>query len=239
MGAPLGWESVGSTTTQTTFLPPFSSFLYATKPADEKLAPTTFEADQGYSGPPQARTNSLPLGYSTIQSRPNGTSEHNTSQTTDQLACTRRTPLGDGQSPYWPYSYPLAIPLVNQAASLPGLTRALPLECNRRQLPVGEEKIFRKSPPYIYNHRSDCQIIVSGEAGNSRWGTTRADKQRKRLVQACNRCREKKIKCDHVELGSKVLQLCHIFRLLVVVSVSVSEDYLAPNYSIYMDNHIS
>jgi Fungal specific transcription factor domain/Fungal Zn(2)-Cys(6) binuclear cluster domain len=49
---------------------------------------------------------------------------------------------------------------------------------------------------YVYDDGSVCQKTINGDPVNPKWGTTKAGKPRKRLGQACNTCREKKIRCD-------------------------------------------
>lgn len=71
-----------------------------------------------------------------------------------------------------------------------------------------EEVIPGKGLCYIYDDGSYCQKIINGDPVNPNWGTTKAGKPRKRLGQACNTCREKKIKCDP---GNPKCSQCHKF----------------------------
>jgi hypothetical protein len=59
-----------------------------------------------------------------------------------------------------------------------------------------EEHVVGMGPCYIYNDGTVIQRTFDRDAFNPHWGTTKAGKPRKRLGQACNTCREKKIKCD-------------------------------------------
>jgi len=61
---------------------------------------------------------------------------------------------------------------------------------------VQEENVPGTGLCYVYDDGTICPKEVNGDAVNPRWGTTKAGKPRKRLGQACNTCREKKIKCD-------------------------------------------
>lgn len=61
---------------------------------------------------------------------------------------------------------------------------------------IHEENIPGKGLCYVYDDGTICPKEVNGDAVNPKWGTTKAGKPRKRLGQACNTCREKKIKCD-------------------------------------------
>jgi hypothetical protein len=59
-----------------------------------------------------------------------------------------------------------------------------------------EALIEGKGLCYVYEDGSICPKTVGGDVVNPKWGTTKAGKPRKRLGQACNTCREKKIRCD-------------------------------------------
>ncbi len=84
------------------------------------------------------------------------------------------------------------------------------LSSNRRRLPtlspeqaasssksvVTEANVEGKGTCYVYDDGTVCQKVINGDMVNPKWGTTKAGKPRKRLGQACNTCREKKIRCD-------------------------------------------
>jgi hypothetical protein len=59
-----------------------------------------------------------------------------------------------------------------------------------------EEMIPGRGLCYVYEDGTMIQKTINGDTVNPKWGTTKAGKPRKRLGQACNTCREKKIKCD-------------------------------------------
>ena len=61
---------------------------------------------------------------------------------------------------------------------------------------VTEATIEGKGLCYVYDDGTVCQKVINGDMVNPKWGTTKAGKPRKRLGQACNVCREKKIRCD-------------------------------------------
>ena len=68
-------------------------------------------------------------------------------------------------------------------------------DSSRSKILVGEEVVEGKLC-YIYSDRTHCPKSINGDVVNPKWGTTKAGKPRKRLGQACNTCREKKIRCD-------------------------------------------
>lgn len=61
---------------------------------------------------------------------------------------------------------------------------------------IFEEDVPGKGLCYVYDDGTICPKEINGDTVNPKWGTTKAGKPRKRLGQACNTCREKKIKCD-------------------------------------------
>ncbi|RVX68415.1 hypothetical protein B0A52_07415 [Exophiala mesophila] len=78
---------------------------------------------------------------------------------------------------------------------LPSISNFLAVADSRRRH-VAEQEIPGKGICYVYQDGSICPKVPGGEIVNPKWGTTKAGKPRKRLGQACNTCREKKIKCD-------------------------------------------
>lgn len=78
----------------------------------------------------------------------------------------------------------------------PGQFSVGPSDRPRGWLVIGEEGVPGKGECYVYDDGTAGQPSVNGDAVNPKWGTTKAGKPRKRLGQACNTCREKKIKCD-------------------------------------------
>lgn len=69
-------------------------------------------------------------------------------------------------------------------------------EASSSKMLVGEEIVEGKGLCYIYSDNTHCPKSINGDMVNPKWGTTKAGKPRKRLGQACNTCREKKIRCD-------------------------------------------
>ncbi|RMZ92732.1 hypothetical protein DV736_g31, partial [Chaetothyriales sp. CBS 134916] len=67
---------------------------------------------------------------------------------------------------------------------------------SRTKTVVREDYISGKGLYYVYDDGSVCPKAINGHIVNPKWGTTKAGKPRKRLGQACNTCREKKIRCD-------------------------------------------
>ncbi|ETI24343.1 hypothetical protein G647_03712 [Cladophialophora carrionii CBS 160.54] len=65
-----------------------------------------------------------------------------------------------------------------------------------RPVVVREEIVPGRGVCYVYDDGTRLQKSSNTDAVNPKWGTTKAGKPRKRLGQACNTCREKKIKCD-------------------------------------------
>ena len=59
-----------------------------------------------------------------------------------------------------------------------------------------ETNVGGRGPCFVYDDGTVAQKLVNGDTTNTKWGTTKAGKPRKRLGQACNTCREKKIRCD-------------------------------------------
>ena len=63
--------------------------------------------------------------------------------------------------------------------------------------PVSDEaNVGGRGSCFVYDDGTDAQTLVNGDIMNTKWGRTKAGKPRKRLGQACNTCREKKIRCD-------------------------------------------
>ncbi|KAK5406793.1 hypothetical protein LTR06_008287 [Exophiala xenobiotica] len=102
--------------------------------------------------------------------------------------------LEQNQTPYWPHP---TLPLPESRATFPSVPPSLttPASTYNRKV-VGEEAISGNVQSYMYDDGGACQKTVDGDNVNPKWGTTKAGKPRKRLGQACNTCREKKIKCD-------------------------------------------
>ncbi|RMD40615.1 hypothetical protein DV735_g4515, partial [Chaetothyriales sp. CBS 134920] len=80
-----------------------------------------------------------------------------------------------------------------QEASVPGLAHN---DGSRTKTVLREEYVHGKGVCYVYDDGSLCPKAINGHVVNPKWGTTKAGKPRKRLGQACNTCREKKIRCE-------------------------------------------
>jgi hypothetical protein len=74
-------------------------------------------------------------------------------------------------------------------------TQATNPEVPNSKVLVGEQVVEGKLC-YVYSDRTHCPKSINGDIVNPKWGTTKAGKPRKRLGQACQTCREKKIRCD-------------------------------------------
>lgn len=96
------------------------------------------------------------------------------------------------QKGFWPHAS--SIPPERQLPSV--FQSSLPQDRSHGNASVREEVLPGRGLCYIYGDGTVCQKYINGDAVNPHWGTTKAGKPRKRLGQACNTCREKKIKCD-------------------------------------------
>ncbi|EXJ93581.1 hypothetical protein A1O1_01973 [Capronia coronata CBS 617.96] len=98
------------------------------------------------------------------------------------------------QSPFWPFTS--SAPSDRTAATFGAFPPGPAPDRTHGRTIVREELVPGKGLCYVYDDGSVCQKNADGEPVNPKWGTTKAGKPRKRLGQACNTCREKKIKCD-------------------------------------------
>ena len=90
--------------------------------------------------------------------------------------------------------YPMPQHVTSDRSHLPAAVLGPPAPNNK--MVVKEASIEGKGVCYVYEDGSVCQKVIDGDMVNPKWGTTKAGKPRKRLGQACNTCREKKIRCD-------------------------------------------
>ncbi|EXJ91523.1 hypothetical protein A1O3_00071 [Capronia epimyces CBS 606.96] len=172
-------------------LPSFSNFLSGTVPPDLNLA-------QPSPGP--SRWGGLPVNHEAVT--------HQATQSTPYPPCDRLPPaslsgpnsrtydhhLDPTQARVWPYTNSDTSDRI--APSLGFFPPGQRLDQSRSRAIVGEEVVPGRGICYIYDDGTVCQKNADGDGANPRWGTTKAGKPRKRLGQACNTCREKKIKCD-------------------------------------------
>ncbi|KIW39167.1 uncharacterized protein PV06_08968 [Exophiala oligosperma] len=100
---------------------------------------------------------------------------------------------------YWGYPQSSSLAHDNRGAPFPSPGIGSPgpsIDHGYGRTVMREEVLPGKGPCYIYDDGTFCQKMINGDTVNPKWGTTKAGKPRKRLGQACNTCREKKIKCD-------------------------------------------
>ncbi|RMZ85305.1 hypothetical protein DV738_g110, partial [Chaetothyriales sp. CBS 135597] len=81
----------------------------------------------------------------------------------------------------------------SQEVSIHGLAHH---DGTRTKTVVRQEYVHGKGVCYVYDDGTLCPKAINGLVVNPKWGTTKAGKPRKRLGQACNTCREKKIRCE-------------------------------------------
>ena len=167
-------------------LPPFSKFLSDAGHPDLFPQPSTIHVrrepllSNGSSlvnHPSQFRlANSYPPASSTILSQPrNGQSD-----------------VRNGHL----WSYPNPNPLGAQQGMPGSLSANLSSERGSGPATVREEVVPGRGLCYVYEDGAIVPKVPNVDSVNPKWGTTKAGKPRKRLGQACNTCREKKIKCD-------------------------------------------
>ncbi|KIX09086.1 uncharacterized protein Z518_00164 [Rhinocladiella mackenziei CBS 650.93] len=194
--SPVGAEPSRDTFPHKPQLPSFSNFLSGAGRADLQFSlggPGPNRGDHGL-------INNIPLGHHATQPQPpgHGPSDQNRAHPFDTVSLPRGG--GGGGYPdsnpgsFWPS---LTSSPVDRHATLPRLLALGPApdRAHGRVL-VREENIPGKGLCYIYDDGSVCPKAINGDTVNPKWGTTKAGKPRKRLGQACNTCREKKIKCD-------------------------------------------
>ena len=185
--SPLDNESMASHISHKPRLPSFSNFLSGAGRPDLNFAPPSPGPNPGSSRPPPlTQSSTQSLGHRLAQPSPYD-------RGSEQVPRRQSVPQISNHPPYWPH--PNSSPLERSAALPPHLAQSPP-EHGYGRLVVGERIIPGKGVCYVYDDGSMCQKIINGDAVNPKWGTTKAGKPRKRLGQACNTCREKKIKCD-------------------------------------------
>ena len=170
-------------------LPPFSKFLSDAGHPDLFTQPRT----------PQIRTEPLlsaraPVNSHLVPTNSFRPPEPHLAAPTEPLPLARNGHAEMQNRPTWPFSN--TSPLGTHSA-IPGTATTI-MSNDRAAGPavLREEVIPGRGPCYVYEDGAIVQKIINGDAVNPKWGTTKAGKPRKRLGQACNTCREKKIKCD-------------------------------------------
>lgn len=171
-------------------LPSFSNFLSGAGRPDLKFAPPSPGPSRGdpslASNAPSSVHPALSPMYGRVDQKPLIPSETHSHP--------RSIHLDPSHASAWPYtnSSPLERP-----AALPGIYPVgPPLDRANGRIVVREDNIPGRGRCYVYDDGTVCEKVINGDAVNPKWGTTKAGKPRKRLGQACNTCREKKIKCD-------------------------------------------
>lgn len=185
-----------------------------TLPSFRQFCSITEQPEQAPQAPSSARlppSVTEPAGYS--QSRPLTTPTY-PSTTHQQLpfspprsevsraSFTQAPPLPSPHTPsQWKYAHTESVGLSSQHVRQP---YSEPFSPPRAQIDVQqhakvvvqESVVDGKGLCYIYSDGTICPKSINGDTVNPKWGTTKAGKPRKRLGQACNTCREKKIRCD-------------------------------------------
>ncbi|KAK4947415.1 hypothetical protein LTR10_013783 [Elasticomyces elasticus] len=177
--------------TNKTRLPSFGDFLSGASHNRPNFAQTSPGSNQG--------DGRLPNGPATLHHPPQAglyvPPERNPMQYPPQAASQPHAPPAEtNQEAYWTYANYLP---PDGRPALPGMhPSGPPFDPGYGRSILREEVIAGKGLCYVYDDGTVCQKVINGDAVNPKWGTTKAGKPRKRLGQACNTCREKKIKCD-------------------------------------------
>ena len=185
--SPAGAESGGNLLSQKPRLPSFGNFLSGAGRPDLKFAQHNSASSRGDPG----LSNTTSLNYHAAQP---SVYEQSPLHPSDPTSRARGLHPDHNQGTVWPYPNSRALERHTALPTVP--TQGPPLDRAQGRIVVREEVIPGKGVCYIYDDGTYCQKIINGDAVNPKWGTTKAGKPRKRLGQACNTCREKKIKCD-------------------------------------------
>lgn len=191
--SPLDSESMGSQVTQKPRLPSFSNFLSGAGRPDLNFAPPSPASNRNDSRQqPLNHTNhGRPLGHHIPQQATYGPPDPSIPQHLDQVSRRLSIQQSPVQPSFWQHPSPNSL---ERHTPLPQhLSQISPPEHGYGRVVVGERTVPGKGVCYIYDDGSMCQKIINGDAVNPKWGTTKAGKPRKRLGQACNTCREKKV----------------------------------------------
>lgn len=191
-------ETLGGSSSSTTRLPSISNFLaVADSRSNFDLAPLGSAPHPGEVRPPLTPSIPLQLGNSSLGHHVHQPSAYNTSvpprlPQTDHVTQYPRTHTLPQQPAFWSHSSSQFRD--NHYLSHHGPSS--PPDSNSGRHHVAEQEIPGKGLCYVYQDGSVFPKMTGRETVNPKWGTTKAGKPRKRLGQACNTCREKKIKCD-------------------------------------------
>lgn len=182
-------------------LPSFETFcanLGQPEPAPPTSArlPTTSPAE--YSRNPVHESPRYPPSYGQVPYSPRHAEHHQQNQSARPPE-PPRTP----QYPQPPWNYPhqshatLPIQPSQSGYSEPFSPARHNQDVQQHTKVVIQERVVDgKGLCYVYSDGTICPKLINGDTVNPKWGTTKAGKPRKRLGQACNTCREKKIRCD-------------------------------------------
>ncbi|KAI1624339.1 fungal-specific transcription factor domain-containing protein [Exophiala viscosa] len=177
--------------THKTRLPSFGDFLSGASHDGPSYAQTSPGSSHGdgrlQNGPPTLHRPPQATLY--------GPPERHPMQYPPQTGPQPHTPHAEtNQEAYWAYANYLPPDGRPALSGMPPSGPPFDLGYGRSML--REEVVADKGLCYVYDDGTVCQKVINGDAVNPKWGTTKAGKPRKRLGQACNTCREKKIKCD-------------------------------------------
>ena len=190
--SPMDGESIGSQVTPKPRLPSFSNFLSGAGRPDLNFASPSTSSNRNDSRPPPLNppNHNHSLGHH-IPPQPNyGSPDPIIPQHLEQVSRRLSIQQSPVQPSFWPHANPGSL---ERHPPLPHLGQISPPEHGYGRILVGERTIPGKGVCYVYDDGSLCQKVINGDAVNPKWGTTKAGKPRKRLGQACNTCREKKV----------------------------------------------
>jgi hypothetical protein len=169
-------------------LPSFSNFLSGAGRPDLTFPQSNPSLDRGTS------TNHPLSNRHAAQPPMYGARDPNPMHLSESASQRRGYHADPNQGGFWPQASSV---LPERPPTLPSVFQLAPLpDPNHGNVPVAEKVVPGKGICYVYSDGTVCQKYINGDAVNPQWGTTKAGKPRKRLGQACNTCREKKIKCD-------------------------------------------
>ena len=154
-------------------------FRYPDTPGSESER----EAVQSYLPVQKERHDHSKLAPSIVASQATRVHVDTAIRQADQLFATH---LALGTNPYRPQSTSVMFPGRANLPSGPGSEHVI----------VQEEVVPGRGLCYVYEDGAIVPKVPNVDSVNPKWGTTKAGKPRKRLGQACDTCREKKIKCD-------------------------------------------
>lgn len=190
--SPLDFESMGSHVVHKTPLPSFAKFLSDTGHLHLNIASTTPGTNGDIARHQLSHiSHSLPLYLHIPPQATYAPSDPTISQHLDQVARCQSIPQSTVQPSHWQHHN--SSPLTRHTSLPPLRSQPSPPEHGYGRVVVTESAVPGRGLCYVYNDGSMCQKTINGDAVNPKWGITKAGKPRKRLGQACNKCREKKV----------------------------------------------